>query len=89
MEQSDVFQMIQLTLRTILIAAAPVMLVALVVGVTISFLQALTQVQEMTLTFVPKIIAMILTLGFTLAFMFATLESLSTQVFDLITSGAL
>ncbi len=41
---------------------APVMLVALVVGVAIGLLQALTQIQEMTLSFVPKIIAMFLTL---------------------------
>ena len=89
MQQADVFQMIQMTLRTILIASAPVMLVALAVGVLISFFQALTQVQEMTLTFVPKIIAIIITLGVSLPFMFATLSALSDQIFDLITSGAL
>ena len=42
--------------------AAPVMIIALGVGLTISLLQALTQIQEMTLTFVPKIIVIFLTL---------------------------
>ena len=40
--------------------SAPVMLVALIIGLVISLFQALTQIQEMTLTFVPKIIAMLL-----------------------------
>jgi flagellar biosynthesis protein FliQ len=42
---------------TILIAAGPVLMVSLLVGLVISFLQAVTQIQEFTLTFVPKIIA--------------------------------
>ena len=43
---------------TILITAGPVLLVSLLVGLVISFLQAVTQIQEMTLTFVPKILAL-------------------------------
>ncbi len=42
---------------TILMSAGPVLLVSLLVGLIISFLQAITQIQEFTLTFVPKIIA--------------------------------
>ncbi len=49
---------IMLTLKL----GAPVLIVALVVGVLIGLLQALTQIQEMTLSFVPKIVAMFLTL---------------------------
>ncbi|HBB41797.1 MAG: flagellar biosynthetic protein FliQ [Nitrospirae bacterium CG18_big_fil_WC_8_21_14_2_50_70_55] len=41
-----------------LLLAGPLLLVGLVVGVVVSLLQALTQVQEMTLTFVPKLLAM-------------------------------
>lgn len=89
MDQADAYQMITLTLRAILIAAAPVMLVALVVGLVISFFQALTQIQEMTLTFVPKIIAIVIALIFSLPFIFATLQGLSDQVFDLIISDSL
>jgi flagellar biosynthesis protein FliQ len=42
---------------TILLAAGPVLLVSLLVGLVISFFQAITQIQEFTLTFVPKIVA--------------------------------
>jgi flagellar biosynthetic protein FliQ len=48
--------------KTILLVSGPVLIVSLVVGLVISFLQAITQIQEFTLTFVPKIIAVFLTL---------------------------
>uniref|UniRef100_A0A7V4JPU8 Flagellar biosynthetic protein FliQ n=1 Tax=Thermodesulfobacterium geofontis TaxID=1295609 RepID=A0A7V4JPU8_9BACT len=49
-----------------LILSGPLLLTALVVGLIISILQAITQIQEMTLTFVPKILAMILVFILTL-----------------------
>ena len=54
---------------TLVIVSAPVMLVGLVVGVAISLLQALTQIQEMTLAFVPKILAIFVSLLVALPFM--------------------
>jgi len=45
-------------IETTLILCAPMLAVSLVVGVVVSILQAATQIQEMTLTFVPKILAM-------------------------------
>ncbi len=54
---------------TLVIVSAPVMLVGLVVGVAISLLQALTQIQEMTLAFVPKILAIFVSLLIALPFM--------------------
>ena len=54
---------------TLVIVAAPLMLVGLAVGVAISLFQALTQIQEMTLTFVPKILAMFLAMLVALPFM--------------------
>jgi len=54
-------QLISLTesaLMLILTVAGPLLLTSLIVGVFVGLLQALTQIQEMTLTFVPKIIAM-------------------------------
>ena len=59
------------------------LLVSLVVGLLISFFQALTQIQEQTLTFVPKIIATILTILITAPIMIAGLEELSQRVFSL------
>jgi flagellar biosynthetic protein FliQ len=52
----------------LLVLSAPAMLTALIVGVAIGLLQALTQVQEMTLVFVPKIIAIFLVLLVALPF---------------------
>jgi flagellar biosynthetic protein FliQ len=54
---------------TLVFVAAPLMLVGLAVGVAISLLQALTQIQEMTLVFVPKIIAIFITMLIALPFM--------------------
>jgi flagellar biosynthetic protein FliQ len=48
--------------KTILVVSAPVLLVSLVVGLVISLFQAVTQIQEFTLTFVPKILAVFVTL---------------------------
>ena len=47
---------------TLLLVSAPLMLVGLIVGVAVSLFQALTQIQESTLVFVPKILAIFLTL---------------------------
>jgi flagellar biosynthesis protein FliQ len=60
---------------TLVLVASPLMLVGLVVGVAISLLQALTQVQEMTLVFVPKILAMFLAMLVALPFMSDMLQA--------------
>jgi flagellar biosynthetic protein FliQ len=65
---------------------APVMLVALGIGLAVSLLQALTQMQEMTLSFVPKIIAIFLTIMLALSFMLATLTGFSEDLFRRIAS---
>jgi flagellar biosynthetic protein FliQ len=59
---------------TIVLVASPLMLVGLLVGVAISLLQAVTQIQEMTLVFVPKILAMFLTMLVALPFMADVLQ---------------
>ncbi len=87
MDTGSAYDVIRLTINTILIGSAPVLAVALVVGLVIAFVQALTQIQEMTLTFVPKIIAIFGVLALTLPFVFNTLHRLSDRVFDLIVSG--
>jgi flagellar biosynthesis protein FliQ len=66
---------------------APIMLLALVVGLLISFLQALTQIQEMTLTFVPKMFAILLSLLVLLPFMLATLTNFMHSLVSRIVSG--
>lgn len=59
------------------------LLASLIVGLLISFFQALTQIQEQTLTFVPKIITTIIVILITATFMLSKLENFSYQVFDL------
>ncbi len=58
MDGADVAAISRAALWVVFVISAPMLAVALVVGVVIGLLQALTQVQEMTLTFVPKLIAM-------------------------------
>jgi len=83
------YEVLRLTINTVLLASAPVLAIALVVGLGISFFQALTQIQEMTLTFVPKIVAIFAALALSLPFIYGTLTRLSNRVFDLIVSGGL
>jgi len=62
MTEETVLQIGLNALQTMAFLAGPVLLVAMAVGIVISILQAITQINEQTLTFVPKIIAVILTL---------------------------
>jgi len=70
-----------------ILVAAPMMLVGLVVGIVIALIQALTQIQEQTLVFVPKIIAIFVTLLVTLPFMGATMSGYMTRLADMIATG--
>ena len=63
-----------------LVIGAPVMLVAVAIGLLISILQAVTQLQDQTLSFVPKIIAMMLTLLFVLPWMLSRMIEYSTNL---------
>jgi flagellar biosynthetic protein FliQ len=63
------------------------MVVGLLVGVVIALFQALTQIQEMTLVFVPKILAIFLTLLITLPFMGQVLSAFTARVANLIIAG--
>jgi flagellar biosynthetic protein FliQ len=60
---------------TLILVTAPLMLVGLIVGVAVSLLQALTQIQEATLVFVPKILAIFVTLLIALPFMADTMHA--------------
>jgi flagellar biosynthesis protein FliQ len=67
---------------TILIAAGPVLMVSLLVGLVISFLQAVTQIQEFTLTFVPKIIAVFVCFYLMLPWMARIVTQYATNVIE-------
>jgi len=69
------------TIRVTLLVSAPVLIVGLVVGVAISLFQAVTQVQEMTLVFVPKIVACLVALVAALPWMINLLVSFTHNLF--------
>lgn len=75
MTGADVIDVARDAIWTLVLVASPLMLVGLVVGVVISLFQALTQIQEMTLVFVPKILAIFITMLIALPFMADTLHS--------------
>jgi flagellar biosynthesis protein FliQ len=70
------------TIFVMLKIGAPVMLLALVVGLAIALFQALTSIQEMTLTFVPKIIVIFVGIMLMLPFMLSSLTTFSQGLFD-------
>lgn len=72
---------------TLILVASPLMLVGLAVGLAVALLQALTQIQEMTLVFVPKIIAMFLALVIALPFMAQMLNGYMLRIADRIVTG--
>ena len=71
----------------LIMISAPMMIVGLVVGVVIALFQALTQIQEMTLVFVPKIIAIFVTMLLTLPFMGSMMQNFMTRIADMIIAG--
>lgn len=68
------------TVKTAALVSAPVLLVALIVGLIISIFQVVTQIQEMTLTFVPKLAAVAFTLLFFGAWMLTVLADFATRM---------
>jgi flagellar biosynthetic protein FliQ len=74
-------------ITTLILVSAPVMLVGLAVGLAISLLQALTQIQEMTIAFVPKILAIFVSLLVALPFMAEKLQAQMVRIAALIVSG--
>jgi flagellar biosynthesis protein FliQ len=72
---------------TLILVASPVMLVGLAVGVVISLLQAVTQIQEMTIAFVPKILAIFISLLIALPFMAERLHAEMLRIAARIVGG--
>jgi len=76
------------TIWTLVIVTAPIMLVGLIVGIVISLFQALTQIQEMTLVFIPKILIVFATILLLLPFIGDVLNSYMMRVAMRIMSGS-
>lgn len=86
MSQNFVVGIIKDALTTVIMVSAPALLISLVIGLIISIFQATTQIQEQTLTFVPKIIAVFASIILFGSWMLNMLVSLTSRIFELIPS---
>lgn len=88
MNDQMIFDILRQALWTSVIMSAPLLTVALIAGVSVGLFQALTSIQEMTLTFVPKVGAMIAVFWVSMSFMTATLVAFFTErIIPLIAGG--
>jgi flagellar biosynthetic protein FliQ len=85
--EADALGLLQSTIWTIVLASGPAIATAMVVGIVVALFQALTQIQEMTLTFVPKIVAMLLVLTLTASFIGSQMFLFTEQVYARIEKG--
>ena len=86
MDEVAVLEVGRDALVVILKTSGPIMLVGLLIGIVIALFQALTTIQEMTLTFVPKIIAIFVAIVVFLPFMMTTVIEFAYSLFDRISN---
>ena len=87
MNEADALGLLRAAIWTIIIASGPPVAAALFVGLAITLLQALTQVQEATLTFVPKIVAIFIALAVGTPFIGSQIHTSTEQVYWRIEKG--
>jgi len=87
MNETELIEVTRQALMLTIQISLPVMMVGLLVGVSIALVQALTQVQEMTLVFVPKIVAIFVSLIFFLPWMASLLIGFTQELADRMISG--
>jgi flagellar biosynthetic protein FliQ len=88
MTEAEIFDTLRHGLWVSVVISAPLLAVALIMGVVIGLFQALTSVQEMTLTFVPKVGAMMIVFWASMSFMTSTLIAFFTdQIIPRIAGG--
>ena len=87
MNEADALELMQKATWTIMVAAGPAVGVGMAVGLTVALFQALTQIQEATLTFVPKIIAVFLISALTASFIGGQIFTFTEQTYAHIQNG--
>ena len=87
MNPSDALDITQFAIWTTIIASSPPIIAAMTVGLVIALAQALTQVQEITLTFIPKIVAIFITLIIFAPFIGSQIGRLADVTYARIESG--
>lgn len=87
MNEADALELIRSALWTIIMGSGPAVVAAMVVGLVVALLQALTQVQEMTLTFVPKIVVIFIVLMVGAPFIGSRIFAFTEHVYARIEKG--
>ena len=87
MNEADALDIVQAAIWTVLAASGPAVLAAMIVGVVVALLQALTQVQEITLTFVPKILAVLAAVALSAPFIGSQMSIFTNMIFSRVQSG--
>ncbi|HUB63651.1 MAG TPA: flagellar biosynthesis protein FliQ [Methylocella sp.] len=82
MNEADALELLRAAIWTIIIGSLPAVAAAMVVGLIIALLQALTQIQEATLTFVPKILAIFVALAIGAPFIGSQINAFTEQVYS-------
>ncbi|MDR2020751.1 MAG: flagellar biosynthesis protein FliQ [Treponema sp.] len=88
MSVGEITSLLQGGIREVLLLAGPLLFTALIVGLVVAILQATTSIQEQTLTFVPKVIAILLVLAFFGGWMFSSLGDYTVRLFTTISDMA-
>ena len=87
MNEVEVLDISREAIFTLVKVVTPVLLVALFIGLIVGIFQALTQIQEMTLAFVPKILGVFVTIILHFPFMLNQMQMLTDTLFDKIING--
>jgi len=87
MNEVDALDLVRDAIWTIIISSGPGVAAAMIVGIAIALIQALTQVQEMTLTFIPKIVAILITIIVAGPFIGSQMHTFTQVVYGRIETG--
>ncbi len=87
MNQADALDLVRAAIWTVILASGPSIAAAMVVGLAISLFQAMTQIQEATLTFIPKILVVFFVSIITAPFIGGVLYGFSELVYSHIENG--
>lgn len=87
MNEADALDLIRAAIWTIIVGSGPAVAAAMAVGIVVALIQALTQVQEMTLTFVPKIVVIFLVISLTAPFIGGQIYAFTEMVYGRIEKG--
>lgn len=87
MNELDALELVRTAIWTIIVASGPAVAAAMLVGILIALFQALTQIQEVTLTFVPKIVVVLVVMILTGSFVGGQIYAFTEMVYGRIVSG--